>query len=256
MTFRYRPRPGQRVDDIEPALRDVTFTIEPGTARRRGRGHRVGQDHAGQAAHPPRRPRRRARSASPASTCATSAMASLRSTLVMVPQDAVPVRHHHRRQRPLRPARAPPTTRCMLAFTELGLDDWLDALPDGLRPGSASGASTSRPASASSSPWPGPTSPTRRAWCWTRPPRPSTPPPRPALARALDSLARGPHVGHDRPPAVDRRPGRLDPRVRPRPPGRAGPHDELLAHGGVYAGLYASWLDATTANDGLPVPLG
>ena len=35
-----------------------------------------------------------------------------------------------------------------------------------------------------------------------------------------------------------------------------GSHGELLANGGVYAGLYASWLDATTANDGLPVPLG
>ena len=35
-----------------------------------------------------------------------------------------------------------------------------------------------------------------------------------------------------------------------------GTHGELLANGGVYAGLYASWLDATTANDGLPVPLG
>ena len=37
---------------------------------------------------------------------------------------------------------------------------------------------------------------------------------------------------------------------------QAGAHDELLAVGGVYAGLYASWLDATSAGDALAVPLG
>ena len=35
-----------------------------------------------------------------------------------------------------------------------------------------------------------------------------------------------------------------------------GTHGDLLAAGGVYAGLYASWLDATSAGDALPVPLG
>ena len=35
-----------------------------------------------------------------------------------------------------------------------------------------------------------------------------------------------------------------------------GSHDDLLAMDGVYAGLYASWLDATAAGDAVPVPLG
>jgi putative ABC transport system ATP-binding protein len=35
-----------------------------------------------------------------------------------------------------------------------------------------------------------------------------------------------------------------------------GSHDDLLAADGVYASLYASWLDATAAADTVPVPLG
>ena len=30
-----------------------------------------------------------------------------------------------------------------------------------------------------------------------------------------------------------------------------GIHDELIAAGGVYAGLHASWLDATAAGDAM-----
>jgi putative ABC transport system ATP-binding protein len=76
------------------------------------------------------------------------------------------------------------------------------------------------------------------------------------LARAVDSLARGRTsvtIAHrlstasraQRILVFDR--GRLV---------EHGTHGDLLAMGGVYAALYASWLDATSANEGLPVPLG
>ena len=68
------------------------------------------------------------------------------------------------------------------------------------------------------------------------------------LARALESLSRGRTVGHDRPSAVDGGAGRLDPGVRPRPAGRAGPPRRPAgARDGVYAALHAVWLDATSA---------
>ena len=76
------------------------------------------------------------------------------------------------------------------------------------------------------------------------------------LARALDSLARGRTsitIAHRLSTAsraqsilvFDR--GRLV---------EHGTHGDLLATGGVYASLYASWLDATTAREPLAVPLG
>jgi ATP-binding cassette subfamily B protein len=69
------------------------------------------------------------------------------------------------------------------------------------------------------------------------------------LARALESLARGRTsvtIAHrlstasraDRIFVFDR--GRLV---------ESGRHDELVAAGGVYAGLHASWLDATAAGE-------
>ena len=173
-------------------------------------------------------------------------MASLRSTMVMVPQDAflfdTTIIENVRFGR-----RDATDDEVRLAFIELGLDGWLDTLADGhARPGWASGASTCRPASASSWRWPGPTSPTRRASCSTRPPAPSTPPPRPAWPGRWRAC-----------PAAGRRsPSPTGCRRRPGPTGCSSSrtagwssrahHDDLVRRGGVYAGLHASWVDATS----------
>ena len=221
MTFRYRPRPGQarRGQQARPARRHLLDRARYGG--RGGRRHGIGQDHPGPPAHPPGRSRTRARSASPGIDLRDVSMASLRRSLVMVPQEPFLYDTTHRRQRPLRAAERRRRRRAagLRRARSGGLDRRTAATGSTRR--SASAATRCRPGSASSSPWPGPTSPTRRAWCWTRPRRPSTRSPRPAWREALDSLARGPHVGHHRPPALDRIAGAAHPRVRPRPPGRA-----------------------------------
>ncbi len=255
VTFRYRPRPGQAAEDDEPALRDVTFTIEPATAVAV-----VGATGSGKSTLA----KLLTRLADPTEGAVRIAgidlrdvrMASLRATLVMVPQEPFLFDTTIMPRTSASGARAPTDDEVQLAFTELGLDDWLDGLGAGPTRRSASGASTSRPVSASSWPWPGPTSPTRRASCSTRPPRRSTPPPRPAWPGPSTAWP-GAAPRSPSPTGCRRRPGRDWILVFDR--GRLveqGPHDDLLANGGVYAGLHASWLDATTANDGLPVPLG
>ena len=57
---------------------------------------------------------------------------SLRSRIVMVPQDGFLFEGIDRRQRPPRPAGAPPTREVELALVELGLADWLGGLAHGL----------------------------------------------------------------------------------------------------------------------------
>ena len=180
VTFAYRPRPGQDADAVEPALdrRDV-------------------HDRAGHARSPSSAPPARARprwpSCSPAWPTRPSGavrvagidlrdvrMASLRATLVMVPQepflfDTTIVENVRFGRRDARP-----TTRCAWPSSSSASTAGSTGWPTGSPRGSASGASTCRPASASSSRWPGPTSPTRRASCSTRPRRRSTRPPRPA----------------------------------------------------------------------------
>src|SRR5262249_39845203 len=123
-------------------------------------------------------------------------------------------------------------------------------------------ASTCRRASASSWRWPAPTWPTRRASCSTKPPVQSIQPPR----HAWRGHSRACRMGARRSPSP------TGWRRRPPPPrgwgsmadgggggaegvlvfeaGRLveqGRHDDLVHRGGVYAGLHASWLDATAA---------
>ena len=59
-----------------------------------------------------------------------------------------------------------------------------------------------------------------------------------AVQQALATALAGPHLAGHRPPAVDGARGRHDPGPRRRAHRRAGPHDELLAAGGLYAELY------------------
>ena len=62
------------------------------------------------------------------------------------------------------------------------------------------------------------------------------------IEAALDVLLAGAHRGPDRAPADDRDEGRPDRRRRRRPRSlETGSHDELVARGGRYAEMYATW---------------
>lgn len=254
VTFRYRPRPGQAAEDNKPALRDVTFSIEPGTAVAV-----VGATGSGKTTLA----RLLTRLADPEEGAVRIAgidlrevsMASLRRSLVMVPQEPflydTTIADNVRFGRP-----SADDDDVMLAFTELGLDDWIGGLGAGLdtkvgERGDALSAGERQLVALARAYVANPpclvldeATSSVDALTETR------------LARALDSLARGRTsvtIAHrlstasraQRILVFDR--GRLV---------EHGSHGELLANGSVYAGLYASWLDATAANDGLPVPLG
>ena len=130
VTFRYRPRPGQRVEDNKPALRDVTFSIEPGTAVAV-----VGATGSGKTTLA----RLLTRLADPDEGAVRIAgidlrdvsMASLRRSLVMVPQEPflydTTIADNVRFGRP-----SADDEDVMLAFTELGLEDWIGGLGAGL----------------------------------------------------------------------------------------------------------------------------
>jgi len=182
-------------------------------------------------------------------------MASLRRSLVMVPQEPflydTTIADNVRFGRP-----SAHDDEVMLAFTELGLEDWIGALGAGLATkvgerGDALSAGERQLVALARAYVANPpclvldeATSSVDALTETR------------LARAVDSLARGRTsvtIAHrlstasraQRILVFDR--GRLV---------EHGTHGDLLAMGGVYAALYASWLDATSANEGLPVPLG
>jgi putative ABC transport system ATP-binding protein len=252
VTFRYRARPGQDEADNKPALEDVSFTIEPGTAVAV-----VGATGSGKTTLA----RLLTRLADPDDGTVRIAgidlrdvsMVSLRSSLVMVPQEpflydtsiAENVRFGH-----------PGATDddVQLAFVELGLQEWITGLPDGLETtvgerGDALSAGERQLVALARAYVANPpclvldeATSSVDALTETR------------LAKALDSLARGRTsvtIAHrlstaSRAQAIlvfER--GRLV---------EHGTHGDLLATGGVYAGLYASWLDATAARDALVVP--
>ena len=222
VTFVYRPRPGQAAADGRAGARrrDVHDRARPRTSPSSAPPARASRRWPSCSPAWPTRPR--ARCASPAWTCATSAMASLRSTLVMVPQEPflfdTTILENVRFGR-----RDASDDEVRLAFIELGLDGWVDGLADGigtrvgergehLSAGERQLVALARAYVANPS-------------CLILDEATSAvdPATEARLARALESLARGPHLGHHRPPAVDGCPGRLGARVRTGPAGRAGP---------------------------------
>ena len=220
VTFRYRPRPGQDDADNKPAFRDVSFSIEPGTAVAV-----VGATGSGKTTLA----RLLTRLADPELGAVRIAgidlrevsMASLRRSLVMVPQEPflydTSIAENVRFGRP-----GADDDDVHLAFVELGLEEWVAGLGEGLATkvgerGDALSAGERQLVALA------------RAYVANPPclvldeatssvdaltetaPGPGAGQPRP-----------GPDVGHDRPPPVDGVAGPAHPRVRPRATGRAG----------------------------------
>ncbi len=254
VTFRYRARPGQADEDNKPALRDVTFAIEPGTAVAV-----VGATGSGKTTLA----RLLTRLADPEHgsiriggiELRDVSMPSLRRSLLMVPQEPflfdASIADNVRFGRP-----TATDDDVALAFVELGLEEWIATLPEGLdtkvgERGDALSAGERQLVALARAYVANPpclvldeATSSVDALTETR------------LAKALASLARGRTsitIAHRLSTAsraqlilvFDR--GRLV---------EQGSHDDLLGMEGVYAGLYASWLDATAAGDAVPVPLG
>jgi putative ABC transport system ATP-binding protein len=250
VTFRYRPRPGQADEDNKPALRDVSFTIEPGTAvavvGATGSGKTTLARLLTRLADPERGTVRIA-----GIDLRDVSMASLRRSLLMVPQE--PFLFDASIADNLRFGRPEATDDDVaLAFVELGLEDWITSLPDGLgtkvgERGDALSAGERQLVALARAYVANPpclvldeATSSVDALTETR------------LAKALASLARGRTsitIAHRLSTAAraqwilvfDR--GRLV---------EQGSHADLLAAGGVYAALYASWLDATAATETVP----
>jgi putative ABC transport system ATP-binding protein len=254
VTFRYRARPGQADEDNKPALRDVSFAIEPGTAvavvGATGSGKTTLARLLTRLADPERGTVRIA-----GNDLRDVSMASLRRSLLMVPQEPflfdASIADNVRFGRP-----AATDDDVALAFVELGLEEWITSLADGLETkvgerGDALSAGERQLVALARAYVANPpclvldeATSSVDALTETR------------LAKALASLARGRTsitIAHRLSTAAraqwilvfDR--GRLV---------EQGSHDDLLAADGVYASLYASWLDATAAADTVPVPLG
>jgi putative ABC transport system ATP-binding protein len=245
VTFRYRPRPGQDPADAAPALHDVSFTIPASSSVAV-----VGATGSGKSTLA----RLLTRLADPVEgqvlvdgiDLREVAFSSLRSRLVLVPQE--PFLFDTTILENVRFGRRDATDHDVrLAFTELGLDAWLDGLPEGwdtqvgergehLSAGERQLVALARAYVAN------PTclvldEATSSVDAATEA----------RLGRALDSLARGRTsvtIAHRLSTAA-----RAD-QILVFDHGRlveAGSHDQLLAAGGVYAALHAAWLDATSS---------
>jgi putative ABC transport system ATP-binding protein len=246
LTYRYRPRPGQDSTEVQPALRHVSFRIEPSTAVAV-----VGATGSGKTTLA----KLLTRLADPDEgqvllngvDLRDVSFASLRTTMVMVPQE--PFLFHTTIATNVHFGLPDASLADIeLAFVELGLKPWVDTLPDGVytrvgERGEQLSAGERQLVALARAYVANPTclvldeaTSSVDALTETR------------LARALESLARGRTsvtIAHRLSTA-----SRAD-RILVFDHGRLvedGDHDGLVARGGTYAALYASWLDATAAS--------
>jgi putative ABC transport system ATP-binding protein len=245
VTFRYRPRPGQDPDANPPALVDVSLRIEPATkvavVGATGSGKTTLATLLTRLADPTE-----GRVLVHGIDLRTVSFASLRSRLVMVPQEAflfdTTIEENVRFGRP-----GASDDDVRLAFVELGLEGWVDSLHEGIRTrvgerGEHLSAGERQLVALARAYVANPT-------CLILDEATSSVDPltEARLARALESLSRGRTsvtIAHRLSTAA-----RAD-LVLVFERGRLveqGTHDELVAAGGVYAALHASWLDATSA---------
>ena len=123
----------------------------------------------------------------------------------------------------------------------VGLDDLIERLPEGMTRRCTSGARRCPPVSASCWPWPEPSWPGPGCWSSTRPPR--------AWTSSRSRWSSGPSTSSSRAAPPSSSPTGWPPpcgRTRSRSSATAwslelGSHDELVALGGLYAEMYATW---------------
>ena len=156
---------------------------------------------------------------------------------------AVPVPRHDPRQRRVRPTRRHRRRDARGVPRPSGSTTLIERLPDGLdTPPCTSAARRCRPASASCSRSPVRSSPGRACWCSTRPRRTSTCDPKPRSSGPSTPCSRAAPPSSS--PTASPRPCAAD-RIAVVEDGRVvelGTHDELVALGGRYAEMYATWI--------------
>ena len=118
-------------DGAEPALRDVTLTVDAGHDDRARRRDRLGQDDARRADLAPVRRRRPARCSSTASTCATSTRARCAARSPSSPTTRSSSARPCTRTSPTRAATRRTREEVVAAAKRAQAHDFIEALPDG-----------------------------------------------------------------------------------------------------------------------------